>query len=217
MKILKYFIFFVLFIFCSLFVYFIKCQLDICLIQDFPLDKYPPLSLLQNRNPHHIVFAPRINVDLLPNRFIFLSNADLWENLWVEEGGMVTLSDDLKGNNNGSSLLITSRSSNNWSLSHKKMFQVNPGEIYGFSGSIKILGKGTVGAMSVVLYDVNMNIKQWDYAVEYVTGADNWQKVNREFTVPVGVKYIRFRLSGTGIGKIWYNEIQFKKISLPLS
>jgi hypothetical protein len=193
-------------VFGFLFAYFIKCQLGICLIKNFPLDKYPPLSLLQDRNPYHIVYSPRINVDLLPNRIPFLSRVGIWDDFWMREKGMVTIGEG------GQRLVIISRSAKEWALGAKKLIQVSPGEVFSFSGWVKTSGKEAVGALSVTLYDADRQVKDWNYAMEPVSGADNWQKVEREFTMPVGVKYIRFRLTGWGEGKAWFDGIKFMEI-----
>ena len=91
------------------------------------------------------------------------------------------------------------------------MIEVSPGEIYSFSGWVKTSGKEAAGTLSVVLYDADKQVKQWHYAKESVTGADNWRCVERKFIIPDGIKYIRFRLTGWGEGKAWFDEIRFKK------
>jgi hypothetical protein len=128
----------------------------------------------------------------------------------------------IEKNGGAESLVIASRSSQDWALGHKKLFQARPGEVFNFSGRVKIAAalesrprndtNKIVGALSVALYDADMQVKEWNFAMETVAGADNWRKVDRTFTVPVGVKYLRFRLSGWGVGKAWFEGISFKKL-----
>ena len=91
------------------------------------------------------------------------------------------------------------------------MIEVSPGEVYSFFGWVKTSGKEATGTLSVVLYDADKQVKQWQYAKESVAEADNWQGVERKFIIPEGVKYIRFRLTGWKEGKVWFDEIKFKK------
>ena len=191
--------------------YFVKCQLGIRLVRDSFLDNIPPFNFLQDRNPKHIVYSPKNNVDLLPNEFYFLQGSEIWYPLWMKEVGMTTLSyDDPRVHTTG--MVITSRSTEGWGIQHKKMIQVRPGDVFDFSAFVKTSAKGIAGSISVITYDDGIKQLQWGYAMKSVTGNQNWQFVKGELTVPEGVKYLRFQLSGSGIGQTWFNDLKFNKV-----
>lgn len=191
--------------------YFLKCQNNIDLVKDVSLRHTPPFTLLQNRNPHNIVHAQETSAGLLSDSFAFEPGHGNWDKLWMREEGAVTLGRDSEGHDDSPSLVITSRGAKDWSLGHKNMVEVSPGEVYGFSGWVKTSDKEAAATLSVVLYDADKKVLQWHYAKESVAGADNWRRVERSFIIPGGVKYIRFRLTGGKEGKAWFDEIKFKK------
>lgn len=211
MKGLKYFSVLILLIAGFLSAYFVKCQLDICLIKDFSLDRFPPLNLLQNRNPFHIIHDPQANVDLFSNKYIFVSGLGRWNDLWMREKDGVTLDAGPDGADHSPNLAITSRSQKDWALGHKRLIEVKPGDSFSFSGRVKTSSEQAIGSLSVALYDADRQVKQWDYAIESVSRADHWRKIERQLVVPSGIRYIRFQLTGKGVGKVWFDKITFKK------
>lgn len=64
--------------------------------------------------------------------------------------------------------------------------------------------------MSMLTYDDQRRLVKWNFALEKVRSPD-WIKMSRRFTVPAGVKYIRFHLTGTGIGEAYFDDIKFVK------
>ena len=199
------------FIFFLLFFYFLKCQKSIDLVKEVSLKDTPPFKYLQNQNPYNIVHAQETVAELLAESFVVDPGHGNWDNLWTREDGMVTIDHDPKGHDDSPSLVITSRSARDWSLQHTNIIEVSPGEVYSFSGWVRTSGKEATGTLSVVLYDADKKVLQWQYAKESAAGADDWQRVERKFIVPHGVKYIRFRLTGWKEGKTWFDEIKFRK------
>lgn len=191
--------------------YFLKCQNNIDLVKDVSLSNTPPFTLFQNRNPYNIIHAQETNAGLLSDSFAFEPEQGNWDKLWMREEGTVTLGRDSEGHDDSPSLVITSRGAKDWSLGHKNMIEVSPGEVYGFSGWVKTLGKEATATLSVVLYDVDKRALQWHYAKESAAGAENWRRIERKCIVPDGVKYIRFRLTGGKEGKVWFDEIRFRR------
>lgn len=200
---------FLLGVFCSF--YFLKCQNAVDLIKGVSLGNIPPFSLLQNRNPCNIVQAQKAGPELLVDSFAFGPGQGNWDNLWMREDGRVTLKTDPQGHDDSPGLAITSRSAKDWSLGHNKMIEASPGEVYSFSGWVKTLGREAAGALSVIFYGPDKKVLQWQYARESVTGADSWRRIERSFIIPDGVQYIRLRLTGWGEGKVWFDEIKFRK------
>lgn len=192
-------------------VYWFKCQNAIDLVKDVSFKNIPPFNLLQNHNPYNIVFAQEADAELLADSFASEVKHGEWDNLWMREEGTVTVGHDSKGHDDSPSLVITSRSSRDWSLQHKNIIKVSPGEVFSFSGWVRTSGKAATGTLSVVLYGADKQVLQWHYAGESVTATPSWWFVERSFVIPDGVTYIRFRLTGWGEGKVWFDEISFKK------
>ncbi|MFH0926576.1 MAG: hypothetical protein V1872_13260 [bacterium] len=83
-----------------------------------------------------------------------------------------------------------------------------------FEGSVKTQGNLKVN-LSVISYNEKKEIINLTYAKEGVKDSTSWVRVNKRFTIPEGVKYIRFRLTGDGIGKAWFDDIVLKKEEQP--
>ena len=190
--------------------YFVKCQLDICLVRNSFLDRIPPFNLLQNRNPNHIVYDTKPNVDLLPNDYPFLQGAQIFNPLWMQQAGEVTINYNDQ-NDHTSGIVITNNGVSGWAMGHKKLIQVRAGDVFSFSAWVKTSGKGVEGSISLITYDRDLKQLQWGYAKKSVASDQNWQYFKQEFKLPLDVKYIRFQLTGYGQGQTWFNDLKFNK------
>lgn len=196
-------------LFIGFFVYWFKCQQEIDLVKSLHLGNYLPVQVLQ-KNTNNVVFAEQ-QQDLLHDSFDSWKSADNWGKLWMRDEGKVTLGYDSVGVNDSRCLLITSKSNSDWSYQHNSLIEVKKREIFSFEGLVKFQGKNANAILGVIVFGPDKQVLKWYYADERIVGTTEWQKISRRFMIPEGVKYIRFRLSGSGVGKAWFDDVQFNK------
>lgn len=189
--------------------YWFKCQEGIDLVKPFHLSSYLQAQSLQ-KNPNAIIFAGETGI-LLDENFEREKSVNNWSELWMREKGKVTQGYALEGVENSWCLLIESKSKKDWSYWHNKLIQVKEGNIFNFEGFVKTDGKEIRASLSVVLYDKDKEVVQWSYAKESVGKTNGWVKISRRFMVPREIKYIKFGLTGAGVGKSWFDNIKFQK------
>ena len=187
--------------------YWLKCQIGINFTDSFSLSHQIPFTYLQRND---VIAAPQPGT-LLYDSFDenkFISN---WVHLWMKEEGGASKSYDRSGLNNTRCLLIKSTSKKSWSLSHNKFIQVTQGDIFSFQGSVKLQGDNISAYLGVAFFDKNKNVIQWNYINQKTDTIGTWTKVEKLFTIPEGINYINFRLSGVGIGEFRFDDISFSK------
>lgn len=201
--------FFIGFCFASfLYAYWIKCQEQIDLFRAFSLGNYLPVQALQDKES--IVFASE-SEEILSENFDELRVTPLWSKLWMREDGAVAQRYDPTGGvNHSRCLLIESKSEKDWSIRDNQTVAVKPGGIFSFSGDVRITGNAS-GTLSVITFDENKQVIRWLYAAQTVRAMNGWVNVKGKFVVSPGVGFIQFRLTGSGIGKIWFDNIVFRK------
>lgn len=150
---------------------------------------------------------------LLSDSFEFNNMNGDWSGFWMRDKGDASQGYDTNSRDNSKCLFIESKSKNDWSYTHKKLISVEPGVVFSFSGSVRTEGEKVRAALSVILYDKDKEVIQWNYAKESLVGLQGWTELSRRFIAKEGVKYIRFRLTGGGVGKAWFDNISFKKMA----
>lgn len=190
--------------------YWIKIQLEFNFFSSFSLGDYLPVNRLYDYNSSQIVRAGEGEY-LLNDSFESLHERDNWLKLWMREKGKITRNYKSDGVGKSRCLMIESNSDKDWSYEHNKLVQVKPGDVFFFEGFAKTKGEGIKTSLGVVLKDERKEVVQWNYAGEILEEADRWTKITRRFTVPEGISYINFRLTGSGKGQFWFDEIKFQK------
>jgi len=188
-------------------VYWWKCQNEINLFERFSLSEYLPVQALQNKET--VAYAGESG-DLLNDNFNTSKITSSWSKIWMEEKGAVEQKYDSKGVGNSRCLLIENTSEEIWAYKHDDIVKIQPGDIFEYEGYIRTESKATA-TLSVVLYDQEKKVIKWRYAKKSTEHANDWIKVVNRFMVPDGVAYIRFRLTGHGVGKAWFDNILFRK------
>lgn len=202
----SYFIALPALIFIILLGYWVKCQMGINL-SELSLSNYIPFKYLKM---NEIINSPEPGT-LLKDSFESISFPVNWLKLWVREEGRVTKEYNSKGINDSRCLLIKSSSEKEWFYSHNKFVEVRKGDIFRFQVLIKLKGDKISALAGVTSYDKNMNVIKWNYVAEKVDKKDKWIKVEKRFVISDCIDYIRFRLSGVGIGEYRFDNVSFRK------
>lgn len=181
----------------SLFAYWLKCQLQINLIKSFSLSQVLPVQSLQKSCAvaHASEFAL--------GKTLLLEKPSDWQKIWMREKDSVSVEFKDAGK-----IFVHSASKQDWSLAHDVLVAVQPGDVFGFSADMAHDAKELTSSASVVLYDKNKQVIRWHYGRKWLSGKGAKRAAN-EFVVPYGVSFIRFRLTGSGVGKSAFANIKF--------
>ena len=129
----------------------------------------------------------------------------------MREKGKVIKEHDSYGLNNSRCLVIKSSSTKSWSCSHRKYVRVKNGDVFGFKVSVKLQGDKLKAYAGVAAFDETKHAISWNYISEKIDRDAEWVTVEKTFTIPEGITYIRFRLAGTGVGEFRFDDIYFLK------
>ncbi len=189
-----------------LFGYWVKCQIGLDFFGSCSLSDIPPFKHLQKNN---ILADPEPGI-LLADSFESKKIVSNWSELWMREKGKVTQSYDSNGFSNSRCLFIDCNSKKSWSFALFKLVEVEKGDIFSFKGVTKINGNGTA-YMGISIFDEGQTAIKWNYIKVKVVEHDKWITVEKRFTITDDIKYIRFRLTGVGVGEYRFDDIVFRK------
>lgn len=196
----------ILIIMSLLLIYWGKCQLGINLIKGFSWEqRFPFLNVFQK---NEYVIHPKPGV-LLSSTFDEMFPYWPWNNLWARMPGTVENRLVRTGLKDSFCLWVQSSSSQEWAIYHHHILAVTPGNAFWYTGYGRTSG-AAVGQMSVILYDRNKQVLDWGFAARKVQG-NAWSRVSERFVVPAGAGYLRFQLTGYGVGEAYFDDIQFVK------
>ncbi len=205
----KYSILFFSLIIFSLFGYWVKCQTGTNFSKSISLSNIEPFNYLQGNDVISVPVPGTVLYDSFKTRSI-VSN---W-NLWMREEGKVTVGYDSHGINNSRCLVVKNNGTKRWAYSHNKYVEVLEGDVFSFEGFVKIQGDIISAYACIATYDKFKKPIKWNYISEKVDTKGQWIKVENRFAVPNNINYIRFRLSGIGIGEFKFDNINFRKETL---
>lgn len=167
----------------------------------FPFNQLVPNKIIHNHQPG-IIFNDSFDT------FAIFGN---WNPLWMKEQSRVVKSYDPKGIDNSHCLLIKSNSTESWSCTHKNYIQVNRGDTFTFTVTVKLLGDKLAAYAGVAAFDDKKNVASWKFFSEKIDVTGKWVTVERSFTVPKGVSFIMFKISGIGVGEYRFDNVIFSK------
>lgn len=206
----RYLIVLIILIFALLLAYYIKCQLRISFFKSVSMSQYIPFKYLQ-ANPNPINANPQTGV-LLRDTFEWpFWSERKWNVFWAREGGLVENEYATDGAEGSKCLLVKSNSAKDWAYGHYKIISVKVGDKFGYEGRVRTAGDSKV-ALGVVTYNEDRKVIHWNYAAKTVNAAKDWVEAINEFKIPQDIKYIQFRLSGSGKGKTWIDNVVFSKL-----
>jgi len=190
------------------FVYWIKVQIGINVFDSFSIGSYYPFKYLTN----NVITSPKPGI-ILEENFDKERIFKIWSNLQMREHGTVTKKISLDGLNGSKCLLIKNTGSGSWVYAHRKLIRVKKGDIFQFEGDVNVQCDDQSAYLSVAAFDKNKNPINWNLFKEKVNRIGTWVRVEKRFNISNDViKYIEFRLVGTGNGNYRFDNITFRKI-----
>jgi len=190
------------------FAYWIKIQIGINYFDSFSIGSYFPFKYLRN----HVIVSPKPGI-LLEENFDKKRIYATWAKLWMREAGTVTKELSSDGINGSKCLLIKNSGNGSWAYSHNKRVQVKNGDIFYFKGDVNIKGENLFSYICVAAFDKNQKAISWGLFKETVNRTGAWIIVEKQFNISDDViKYITFKLVGSGNGEFQFDNITFRKI-----
>ena len=188
--------------------YWVKSLFGINLFNSASLSSHFPFKFLISNS---IITSPKPGI-LLYDDFEKWRIIKIWSNLWMQKKGKVTKEISMKGIGNSKCLLIINRSNKSWSYSNRQLIEVRKGDNFSFDGFVKIDGEKAVAIIGVSAYDENMKAINWNYIRRKTNKLGMWVKIEKSFSLSEKIKYIRFKLSGFGAAKFYFDNIYLRKL-----
>jgi hypothetical protein len=146
----------------------------------------------------------------------FEEGAQGWDSLWCrEEGkGTATVVTD-PAHQSSHALKVEYQGDRDWSFSQEAQLPVKPGEVYAFSGWVKIeQARGTgQGQLSVVTRDAQGQVMDWLWAMKNSTDNHDWRQIQGRFLIPPGCATIQFRITGEGPAITYWDGLTLAKVA----
>lgn len=189
--------------------YWFKDMLGINISEEYALSEYFPFKyLIKNQTVHPEPGETIINEPFNSKSFF---ERDQWF-LWMRDEGRVIVNYDSGGINASRCLLVESSSKNKWSFTYRKYIEVQQGDVFSFEGFAKIVDKDLSLAFTIASFDKDRKNIEWNSSKPEIYRNNQFEMLTKQFTVADGTKFIRFRITGSGIGKFRFDDIKFKKL-----
>lgn len=142
---------------------------------------------------------------------VMLQPAQEWSSPWSRQPGQADLSQDSTVAWQGRATdRVTHRGSDDWSISFGPQLGVLPGELYVFSGQIRLKGNGNAGAS--VVSRKGEDVLAWTLGHNPISESDQWRRMTVRLVVPFGVTSFSPRLTGYGPSQVWLADWKFERI-----
>jgi len=117
-----------------------------------------------------------------------------WDPLWTREAntGQAEFTNGV--------LKATYTGGRDWSVGQSRRVEASPGEVYEFSGGVKVLSGSGEAQLSVVTRDGSDQVLEWNDSVQRASGPGGWQTLGTKFVVPGNCASLQFRITGWGPG-----------------
>lgn len=189
--------------------YWIKWELGLDFSEVYSLSNYPPFSYLP-RNDTIKSAGPAM---LLEDSFEPFRLKNKWHGLYSEDKDNVIRGYDTNGIGNSRCLLVRSASKKEWSCSHNRYVEVKKGDVFHYSVFVRLQGEKIRASAGADTFDSNKKVIKWGYVTQKVDENGPWIRIDKTFMIDDDVNYIRFRLSGVGVGEYRFDDVKFEKIS----
>jgi hypothetical protein len=190
-------------------VYWFKGRLGINISEEYTLSEYFPFKYLVKDSTVHPEPGETI-IDEPFNPKSFFERA-VWL-LWMRDEGSVIVTYDLGGINNSRCLLVESSSKNKWSYTYRTYIEVQKGDVFSFEGFARVPDKDLSLAFTIASFDKDRKIIEWNSSKPEIYRNNQFEMLTKQFTVADGTRFIRFRITGSGIGKFRFDDIKFRKL-----
>ncbi len=98
-----------------------------------------------------------------------------------------------------------------WSLSQANSVAARRGDILALSAWAKCDGEVDNASVSLVTRDSRGSVLDWQYGIASTSGTHDWEHIGRRVVVPNDCTSVTLRLTGSGPGQAWFDNISLTK------
>jgi hypothetical protein len=194
-----------------LFTYRLKTQRGVDLFESFSLSQYLSFtSSHESEKTDPIIRYIPLDGIIVNENFEDGLKPGGWDSIWARETGTVIRRLIQDEEEDSMHIFIKNLGQEDWTIEHDKLIAVSHDEEYHFQGRIKTTGQAAAG-LGVALYDKDRQIMDWMHAARMVQYQSEWTEVSNTFTIPEGAAYMRFRLTGSGKGEVFTDDLLLKR------
>ena len=190
--------------------YWLKNLWGLNIFSEFSLSRYPIFAALNAQVIDNQPHPGAVIADSFDDKSLLASLRKQWKFY----GATIEVTAD-SNNPSNSVMIIRAKTTERWNGNRTQYVQVNTGEHYQYSIRVKMTGAASYTRASVITYDANRKALSWSNFKTRVVERNKWLDLQRNFAIPSGVHYIKFRITGAGIGAYRFDDFVLNKLSAP--
>ncbi len=187
--------------------YWLKNILGVNIFSEFSLSRYPVFSALNSEVIYSQPFPGIVAADSFDKDNLLVA----LRNQWKFYGATAEVAAE-KTNSSSYRMVISAKTRERWNGSFVRYVQVSKGEQYQYSIRVKLIDSDSYARASIVTYDANREALSWSNFKTKAVKHNEWVDLRQNFTIPKGVHYIKFRITGAGIGEYVFDNFVLKKL-----
>ena len=188
--------------------YWLKNLWGLNIFSEFSLSRYPIFAALNSQVIDNQPFPGPVIADSFDDKSLLAS----LKRQWRFYGSAIEMAADAKNPSNDT-MTIRAKTAERWNGNLTQYVQVNTGEHYQYSIRVKMTGATSYVRASLITYDANRKALSWSNFKTRVVERNKWLNLQRNFAIPAGVHYIKFRITGAGIGEYRFDDFVLNKLS----
>ena len=189
--------------------YWLKNFLGMNIFSELSLSRYPIFSTLDSQVINNQPFPGVVMADFFDETGPLAS----LKREWRFHGSAVEMAPE-PNNPSDRTMTIRANTTERWNGHFTRFLQVSTGEHYQYSIRVKMTGEDSYVRASLITYDANRKALSWSNFTARVAGHDEWLDLQRNFIIPAEIHYIRFRITGAGIGEYRFDDFVLNKLSI---
>ena len=188
--------------------YWLKNFLGMNIFSELSLSRHPVFSTLDSQ----VINNQRLPGMVTADSFDEAGPLASLKREWRFHGSTVEMAPD-PNNPSNRTMTIRANTTERWNGNFTRFLQVSAGEHYQYSILVRMTGEDSYARSSLITYDANRKALSWSNFTARVARHDEWLNLQRNFTIPAEVHYIKFRITGAGIGEYRFDDFVLNKLS----
>lgn len=136
-----------------------------------------------------------------------------WAPVWARDAGTATVTVETTGAPEGTRCVkVTHTGSQDWSFAFPDRFAVRPMDILRISAWVRSQDLAGSAEIGVVVTDARGEALNWVYGARRVPRSAEWSRIGGRLVMPPGANHIQFRLTGAGIGTVWIDDAELRRV-----
>lgn len=193
------------------FCYWLKVQLGINLLSSYGLSPWFPFHYLADRT----IYSPEVGTVFFED-FEGMNLVKKWQDISPINGTTVSREKSSTVSNPTTCLVVQNTNDTTWVYSYIRMIETCPGDVYYYEGLANIKGDDAAAFLNIGAFDEQRKAVDWNFYRKKADRMNQWTKVQNTITISdPRIRFITFRLVGTGKGEFRFDDILLKKRSGP--